>query len=861
MTTPESRSCGLSRDVTLAVLPRLHLEEVVLELGRRNIHCGPESNNKELLTNVLLEVIKQEYYAISCQWGDHENTEPSVPNLGSPHSWAVSEEIIETAQAHDTTNDLVNETTNDLDNEVHAALSAANTLPSIPPTTATQQTSKPKPKVVASKRKTRQPSLPGDVLDTEDVAKNVRKILHMNDLQQKCFAKHVLRRLPGIVGDLLNHPKPWKKLRPITRQLYTAMRDWMSPEKLVHNVLELKKLQRQDTYVCEKTQDPSTDNPTNTEETKDMRQGTSEELDQNPQENDVTYNNTAEVRGTHVVDKTLTTSSTSNTVYVTPELSYATQDAENQKEVSVHVLDNAADILDPVQIVNTLRETLEKNKLTQAMFSRLVLQRGEGTFSELMNEPGPWEKMQPRRQNLYKTMKQWMEPDVLDRNVQELRTAWKNYKLSDYKLRRKWGKKSAQEKASLENHTENQAALQAILISENSKIQDSLPTQDVEAPSSSSPHAQDSITHTHSEAYKMSEGTPLVKDASEGPSGTACTNHSQPFSDCIKPQDVTLKLKEILKANKISYQIFARKVLRRSVGSLADLINYPLAWDRMTPARQKLYRTMWEWMGPDVLQKNIEELTSLRQKQASKPKKTKRDTEEELQEEEECLPELDEETSKCTSDHTTAEVIPCVVELQEEDSIPSNIPTDSQTEQIAQRDSTPILVTSLECTDTIHLVSELRTTLQKYDLSQRVFARKVLGRAPSTFAEMLNSPKPWSKLTSRKRHLFTVIHQWLTSQDLHSNIHRLKDEEHRQLKREPTRFTMSQQNVLQELFSRRKYPTESEIKSLAEELALSQRVVSTWFQNRRCQYRNKYRNTRQLSETDERPIDVDCTST
>ncbi|CAH1251017.1 CUX2 [Branchiostoma lanceolatum] len=264
MTTSESRSCGLSRDVTLAVLPRLHLDEVVLELERRNIRCGPDSNNKELLTNVLQEVMKQEYYAISCQWSDQENPEPSVPNMGSPHSWAVSEEIIETAQAHDTTNnldndttndldngtnndldngttndldnetnndldngttndldndttnDLDNGTTNDLDNEVHAALSAADSPPSIPPTTATQQASKPKSKPSTTKRRTQQSNLPGDILDTADVAKNIRKILHMNDLQQKCFGKHVLRRLPGIVADLLNHPKPWEKLKPIT---------------------------------------------------------------------------------------------------------------------------------------------------------------------------------------------------------------------------------------------------------------------------------------------------------------------------------------------------------------------------------------------------------------------------------------------------------------------------------------------------------------------------------------------------------------------------------------------------------------------------------------------------------------------
>ncbi|CAH1251018.1 ONECUT1 [Branchiostoma lanceolatum] len=461
----------------------------------------------------------------------------------------------------------------------------------------------------------------------------------------------------------------------------------MSPEKLIHNVLDLKKLQREDTYICEKIQDPSTDNSTNIEEAKDTSENTTEEMEQNHKEHspEVTYNNTAQVRETCVVDKHVPSYSLSNTVYITPTLSYTTQDAQNQKEMSVNVLDDTTDVLDTAQIANALRDTLVKKRLTQAMFSRLVLQRGQGTFSALMNNPRPWDKMHPRKQKLYKTMKQWMEPDVLDRNVQELRTAWKNYKMSDHRLKRKRQEKSTH-KSKHASHSnapsENQTALEAILTPEDSKIQDSLASQDAEAPSSS-PHTQDPI---------MSEATPLVNDASERPTGTACTNQGQPFSDCVRPHKVALKLKQILKANKISYQMFARKVLRRSPGSLADLLNYPLAWHKMRPPRQKLYRTMWEWMSPCVVQKNIKELAKLRKNQ---------------------------------------------------------------------------------------------------------------------------------------------------------------------VKREPTRFTKSQQKALHDVFSRTKYPTEPEIASLAEEQALSERAVSTWFQNRRSRYKIKYRNTREPSET-ERLINTDA---
>ncbi|XP_019633060.1 PREDICTED: uncharacterized protein LOC109476520 [Branchiostoma belcheri] len=55
--------CGLSQEVTLAVLPRLYMEEVVTELRRRNISPDTDTagNCREHLLRILQDVMEQEY--------------------------------------------------------------------------------------------------------------------------------------------------------------------------------------------------------------------------------------------------------------------------------------------------------------------------------------------------------------------------------------------------------------------------------------------------------------------------------------------------------------------------------------------------------------------------------------------------------------------------------------------------------------------------------------------------------------------------------------------------------------------------------------------------------------------------------
>ncbi|XP_019632969.1 PREDICTED: zinc finger protein 37 homolog [Branchiostoma belcheri] len=52
---------GLSREVTMAVLPRLYLEEVILELSRRDINIGGFHTGKDHLISVLKHLMAREY--------------------------------------------------------------------------------------------------------------------------------------------------------------------------------------------------------------------------------------------------------------------------------------------------------------------------------------------------------------------------------------------------------------------------------------------------------------------------------------------------------------------------------------------------------------------------------------------------------------------------------------------------------------------------------------------------------------------------------------------------------------------------------------------------------------------------------
>ncbi|XP_035663253.1 zinc finger protein 567-like [Branchiostoma floridae] len=75
MTKQQEFICGLSREVTISVLPRLNMEELMFELNRRIQILDKENSMKDRLVSILRDVMLEEYRLL-----ERRNSEVSSPN-------------------------------------------------------------------------------------------------------------------------------------------------------------------------------------------------------------------------------------------------------------------------------------------------------------------------------------------------------------------------------------------------------------------------------------------------------------------------------------------------------------------------------------------------------------------------------------------------------------------------------------------------------------------------------------------------------------------------------------------------------------------------------------------------------------
>ncbi|KAB1263246.1 Homeobox protein cut-like 1, partial [Camelus dromedarius] len=66
--------------------------------------------------------------------------------------------------------------------------------------------------------------------------------------------------------------------------------------------------------------------------------------------------------------------------------------------------------------------------------------------------------------------------------------------------------------------------------------------------------------------------------------------------------------------------------------------------------------------------------------------------------------------------------------------------------------------------DTIELTRQVKEKLAKNGICQRIFGEKVLGLSQGSVSDMLSRPKPWSKLTQKGREPFIRMQLWLNGE-------------------------------------------------------------------------------------------------
>ncbi|XP_078576822.1 uncharacterized protein LOC144862311 [Branchiostoma floridae x Branchiostoma japonicum] len=93
-----STACGLSREATLAVLPRLKERELVDELERRNILADAKVSRKRELIRLLLDAMIREYQYVGAQTSASVGAQTSSQNAPMEEAYTDTEKTSEVAQ-------------------------------------------------------------------------------------------------------------------------------------------------------------------------------------------------------------------------------------------------------------------------------------------------------------------------------------------------------------------------------------------------------------------------------------------------------------------------------------------------------------------------------------------------------------------------------------------------------------------------------------------------------------------------------------------------------------------------------------------------------------------------------------------
>ncbi|XP_035662245.1 zinc finger protein 626-like [Branchiostoma floridae] len=90
--------CGLSREVTIAVLPRLNMEELMFELNRRIQNLDKENSIKDRLVSILRDVMLEEYRQLESM-SDSEVSSPDQTTIPMQGQKTTMQENTTTAES------------------------------------------------------------------------------------------------------------------------------------------------------------------------------------------------------------------------------------------------------------------------------------------------------------------------------------------------------------------------------------------------------------------------------------------------------------------------------------------------------------------------------------------------------------------------------------------------------------------------------------------------------------------------------------------------------------------------------------------------------------------------------------------
>uniref|UniRef100_A0A8C4Q2S5 Homeobox protein cut-like n=1 Tax=Eptatretus burgeri TaxID=7764 RepID=A0A8C4Q2S5_EPTBU len=243
-------------------------------------------------------------------------------------------------------------------------------------------------------------------VDTAELTRLVKEKLTKNGICQRVFGEKVLGLSQGSVSDMLSRPKPWSKLTQKGREPFIRMQLWLNDDLPVSSTAEASpSSQAGDPDPCSPSSEPA---PSPGESVRSLTETVA------------------------IATESFAMSAAPAASVPSPQLSLSSPGLEARQEedhvspaatpalslsaISIQELVAMSPELDTYCITKRVKEVLTDNNLGQRLFGETVLGLTQGSVSDLLARPKPWQKLSLKGREPFVRMQLWLnDPHSVDR--------------------------------------------------------------------------------------------------------------------------------------------------------------------------------------------------------------------------------------------------------------------------------------------------------------------------------------------------------------------------------------------------------------------------------------------------------------
>lgn len=255
---------------------------------------------------------------------------------------------------------------------------------------------------------------------TEELVRRVKDLLGKHSISQRLFGECILGLSQGSVSDLLARPKPWPMLTQKGREPFIRMQMFIDDPDSIRKLM-------QNQYNTISSSTPSV-TPTPSVATSSSSKNSTSNATPPPVAQFIHHNNPLAAAAAafllNSIDnsnkKTVQVPTSANTA--TTATSLAT--TPNIIPYDISTLSGHISELNTEEVTNKVKESLLNNNIGQKLFGEAVLNLSQGTVSELLSKPKPWQTLSIKGREPYLRMYMWLS----DKSRLDKLNEWKEEK-------------------------------------------------------------------------------------------------------------------------------------------------------------------------------------------------------------------------------------------------------------------------------------------------------------------------------------------------------------------------------------------------------------------------------------------------